>query len=78
MEGMTCVINFIIKQRENVLYISNGAVTMEDGKQYVEVKGSDGNITKKQITTGLSDGDVAEVVSGLKAGETVIVRSGKN
>lgn len=77
MEGMTSVIDFIIKEKQNVVNIPNKAVKMENGKQMVEVKDKKGQISKKQITTGLSDGENVEVVSGLTRGETVIIRSGK-
>jgi RND family efflux transporter MFP subunit len=73
-EGMTAVISFIINQKDNVLIIPNRAVQTEDGRQYVEVKNKDGQIVKKSIRTGLSDGENVELVSGLKRGESVVVR----
>jgi RND family efflux transporter MFP subunit len=73
-EGMTSVISFIINKKDNVLIIPNQAVQSEDGRQYAEVKNQDGQIIQKSIRTGLSDGDNVEVVSGLKRGESVVVR----
>ncbi len=73
-EGMTSVISFIINRKENVLIIPNEAVQSEDSRQYAEVKRKDGQIIKKSIRTGLSDGENVEVVSGLKRGENVVIR----
>lgn len=73
-EGMTSVISFIIRKKENVLVIPNKAIITDEGRQYVKVKGRDGKIIKKQVTTGLSDGEKVEVVLGLKRGENVMVR----
>lgn len=78
MQGMTCTINFISKQVQNVLYIPYKAVYMEDGIQYVDVKKDDGSTEKRQVKTGLSDGTNVEISSGLQRGETVIVRSGSS
>jgi HlyD family secretion protein len=77
MEGMTCLVNFIFKEKKNVLYIPNKVVIAEDGKQYAEVMESDGKIVKKQIQTGFSNGEKVEIISGLAKGETVITRGVK-
>jgi HlyD family secretion protein len=76
MQGMTCTINFISKQVQNVLYIPYKAVYMEDGIQYVDIAKEVGATEKRQVKTGLSDGTNVEVSQGLQRGETVIVRSG--
>lgn len=73
--GMTANVTFITKQMENVLYVSNKAVITEDTKTYVKVKNSDGNIEKREVTTGFSDGSNVEVVSGLAEGETALIES---
>ncbi len=78
MQGMTCTINFISKQVQNVLYIHYRAVYMEDGIQYVDMVKEDGSTEKRQVKTGLSDGTNVEVSTGLERGETVIVRSGSS
>lgn len=77
MEGMTCLVNFIFREKKNVLYIPNKSVISEDGKQYAEVMEEEGKIVKKEIKTGFSDGEKVEVVSGLTKGETVITRGVK-
>lgn len=71
--GMTCSVEFIIKQQKNVIYISNKAVTMMDGSQVVKVKSENGDIEVRNIRTGLTDGKYVEVVEGLDIGETIII-----
>lgn len=73
--GMTAEVTFITDESENVLYISNRAVTRENGKSYVKVKDDNGNISTKEITTGFSDGSDVEVIEGLEEGDIVIIES---
>lgn len=75
--GMTCSASFIIRQRKNVTYISNKAVTMAEGKQVVEVKDKSGNTEIRNIKTGLTDGKYVEVTDGLNVGETIIIEAKK-
>ena len=74
-EGMTGDVTFITKEVTDVLYVSNKAITAENGVQYAKVKDDQGNITKVTVTTGFSDGTNTEVVSGLTEGQTVIIES---
>ncbi|MDO0825541.1 efflux RND transporter periplasmic adaptor subunit [Desulfosporosinus nitroreducens] len=73
LEGMTCSVNFILKRVENVLTLSNKAIRIENGKQMVTVRLSDGITEERQITTGFSDGRISEVLSGLVNGDVVVV-----
>lgn len=74
-EGMTGDVTFVTKEVTDVLYVSNKAITAENGVQYAKVKDSQGNITKVEVTTGFSDGANTEVASGLTEGQTVIIES---
>ena len=71
-DGMSAFVTFIKKEKTNVLLISNKAIFIEEGKQYVQVKKADGTIEKRPITAGLTNGSQSEVVEGLEAGETVV------
>ncbi|MCR5100934.1 MAG: efflux RND transporter periplasmic adaptor subunit [Butyrivibrio sp.] len=73
--GMTSDVTFITDDSEDVLYISNRAVTRENGKSYVKVKNENGSISTKEITTGFSDGSDVEVIEGLEEGDIVIIES---
>lgn len=73
LHGMTCSVRFIQKRVENVLTLANKAITLTDGKQTVTVQMPDGSHEEREIKTGFSDGRTSEVISGLSAGEIVVV-----
>lgn len=71
-DGMSAFVTFIKKEKSNVLLISNKAIFIEEGKQYVQVQKEGGVIEKRPIVAGLTNGSQSEVVEGLAAGETVV------
>lgn len=73
LEGMTASVKFIRKRVEDVLTLSNKAIVLRDGKQFVTVKMPDGTHEEREITTGFSDGRVSEIKSGLQDGDIVVV-----
>lgn len=75
--GMSGTVEFIQKQQADVLIIPNKAVSIVDKKQVVSVKNAAGAAEQRVITTGFTDGTRAEVLSGLKAGETVLIETVK-
>lgn len=72
--GMTADIIIKTASRENVLVIPETAVEKKDGKAIVQVlKGK--NLEEREIKIGLiGSDDMVEVISGLTAGETVIIK----
>lgn len=74
-QGMTGDITFVTEQSEQTLYIYKRAVITENGKSFVKIKEEDGSITKKEITTGFSDGTYIQVLDGLSEGDVVLVES---
>ncbi len=76
--GMNATVNFIEESKNNSLLIPLEAVTREKGEAFVSLKQANGSEPLKQkITTGLSDDKNTEVLSGLSANDTVIVKSKK-
>jgi len=75
--GYSANADLVIKKTENTLYIPERLVEMDDGKTFVEIKNVDGNIVKKEIKTGLSDGINIEVLEGLNEGKEVVERPPK-
>lgn len=74
-QGMTGDITFVTEQTEDVLYVSKRAVITENEKSYVKVKDEKGNIRKKEVTTGFTDGANVQIVEGLSEGDTVLIES---
>ena len=72
--GMSCSVDFIEKQKKDVLIIPNQAVRRIDGKQVVERKNNNGQIEVIKVRTGFTDGKDVEVLEGLNQGDKVIVR----
>lgn len=74
-QGMTGDITFITRQSEETLYVYKRAVITENGKSYVKVREDNGNIVKREITMGFSDGTYIQVVEGLSEGDVVLIES---
>jgi len=74
-QGMTGEITFITKESKQVLYVSNRAIIRNGVKSYVKIKDSNGNIQKKEVTTGFSDGINVEIIEGLSQGDIVLIES---
>jgi len=72
--GMTASLSLIFEKASGVVTIPNEAVKRVDRTSVVEVKNTDGTTELRKISTGLTDGVRVEVVDGLKAGETLVVR----
>ena len=72
--GLTTMLNFVLKERIDALIIPNTAVKLDGTTQYVEVATETGS-ERRDIMTGLTDGVNVEVLSGLEAGEVLLIRS---
>lgn len=76
--GMSGEVTFITKETKDVVYITNRAVYRDGADSYVYVRDGDGNVVRKEIVTGFSDGISAEVKEGLSQGDTVLIESKVN
>lgn len=74
LPGMKAYATIILKEKTDVLTLSNKAITLENGQQYVLVRDENGELVRKQIVTGFSDGRVSEILDGLSENEVVIVQ----
>ncbi|MFA5088921.1 MAG: HlyD family efflux transporter periplasmic adaptor subunit [Candidatus Omnitrophota bacterium] len=76
--GMNTTINFIEDRKDDVLLLPLEAVEREEAGSFVMVRAKDGaGLIQRQVKTGLSDDRNVEIVSGVDAGESVIVRAKK-
>jgi len=73
VDGMTLEATFILKAVKDVVMISDKAIILKDGKQFVQIKNEDGTLKLVEISTGFSDGKYSEVISGLIAGDVVVI-----
>src|SRR5207237_8159723 len=70
--GASASVAITYKQVSNVLVVPTLAVTRSGAKSHVTVD-KNGVRTQQEITTGLSAGGTTQVVSGLSAGDTVVI-----
>ena len=71
--GMSCQVEIIIEQHDNVVYIPVQAVNRVDGQPTAYVK-SGGKWKARPVEIGLDNNRMVHVVSGLDAGEQVLLR----
>jgi HlyD family secretion protein len=72
--GMTANADLITSEQDNVLLVSNRAVTAdrEAGKYYVYRKEGDA-VSKVEVTVGSNDGSYTEIVGGLEEGDELVI-----
>jgi macrolide-specific efflux system membrane fusion protein len=72
---MTAQVNVIQAEVKNVLTIPAQALgkKAKDGTYTVKVLGADGKAVDRKVTVGLNNNVKAQILSGLKAGEAVVV-----
>ena len=75
LPAMTAEVHVVLDEAKNVVTIPLTAVGPRDakGQATVNVLGNDGKVAQRKITIGLTNHSLAEVKSGLKAGEKVII-----
>ena len=73
LSGMTANVTFISKQVQDVLYVSNKAITKEGTDSYVLMKNQDGSEEKVKVEVGFSNGNIAEV-KGVSEGDTLLIK----
>jgi RND family efflux transporter MFP subunit len=71
-EGMSATADIVVEEANNVLVIPTQAITDTANVSVVQVI-VNGVIQQRTVTTGISDGSYSEVLSGLQAGEQVVL-----
>ena len=72
--GMTANASVVVQQATNVLMLPNSAITRLGSVSFVNVLGKDGKTqTRQQIQTGATGDQSTEIVSGLSAGDRVVL-----
>ena len=71
---MTANVDIIAASKDDVLSVPIGAVSREKEKYFVTVVNAAGTEEKREVKTGLNDGESFEITSGLAEGDTVLVK----
>jgi RND family efflux transporter MFP subunit len=75
--GMFARVELILAQRDDAVTVPAEAILEVEGKSVVYTV-VEGRAKARELETGISDGEVVEVVGGLKAGEQVVVTGQQN
>jgi HlyD family secretion protein len=73
---MTANVEVLVAEKPDALLAPADAIVRKGGKATVSVKKADGATESREVRTGISDGRRTEILSGLSAGETVVVTNG--
>lgn len=74
---MTANVEIIVAEKEEALLVPSEAVLGKEQEHFVRVKKDDGSVEERPVQTGISDGVVTEITSGLNQGDTVLYRKGE-
>jgi RND family efflux transporter MFP subunit len=66
-------VQITLEERENALIVPRGAILREDGVTYVMVAGADDRAHRQDVRVGLTTSTQAHIVTGVNAGDRVIV-----
>jgi len=72
MAGMNATVSIAVDSRQNVLWVPSQAVTVRQGKAFVQVLEA-GKPVQKEVQAGLRAAQQMEIIGGLKEGDKVIV-----
>lgn len=74
--GMTARVSIVTGKNAHALLVPLLAIKESAGKEYVEVK-IDGRTEKREVVIGLTDDENAEITSGLKENDVIIIPTAK-
>jgi len=75
---MTANVSFIVHKKDRALLLPSTAVRENaDGAKQVSIPGPEGKPETREVKTGIESGDLVEIVSGLEAGEKVLLSAGR-
>jgi multidrug efflux pump subunit AcrA (membrane-fusion protein) len=76
--GMSADVSLLAKGDQNALLAPRAAVTVIDGKNVVYVVKDDNSVEQRPVQTGLANNNHVEILSGLQAGDKVVVAGQSN
>jgi cobalt-zinc-cadmium efflux system membrane fusion protein len=72
--GTSVEVAIVADQRSNALIVPAAAIVREEDKTFVFVVDSDNKAHRRAVVAGLSSGEEAQIVSGVREGEKVVVK----
>lgn len=72
--GMSVNLDILVAQANDVITVSRRSITQRDGKSYLQIFKGQGQLPEeREVTVGLRGDQNAEILSGLKVGEKIII-----
>jgi multidrug efflux pump subunit AcrA (membrane-fusion protein) len=71
--GMNASVTITIDQAQNVLTVPSSTIQRDGRNSVVNVRNDDGSTARQTVETGLTNGTLTEITSGLEEGQTVII-----
>ncbi|MFH0887239.1 MAG: HlyD family efflux transporter periplasmic adaptor subunit [bacterium] len=76
--GMSATVNFVMQEKMNVMLLPLRAIKRAGNNTFIFIKeGQDDTVKAQKIETGLEDTSNIEIISGLNAGDEVIIPTAK-
>jgi len=73
--GMSANVEIITASKQNILTAPSGAVKTKSGVSYVEILGDTNKLNRREVTIGISDDVLTEIISGLNEGDKVVIKT---
>ncbi|MGO4668723.1 efflux RND transporter periplasmic adaptor subunit [Bosea sp. 2RAB26] len=73
LTSMTVQVTVVVGRVQGVVTVPSTAIRRRGGEPWLDVVGDDGKPAPRKVTVGLDNKIVAEISSGLKAGERVVI-----
>lgn len=71
--GMFASLRLVVDNRSNTVSVPLNSVLQDGGSKYVYIVGSDNTVKRRDVETGIQNDVNIEIVSGVQAGEQVVV-----
>jgi len=71
--GMYANVSLLVEEKQETLLVPRAALTQIAGQKTVYVVKDDNSVEQRAVTTGLEENDRVEILSGLTAGEQVVI-----
>jgi multidrug efflux pump subunit AcrA (membrane-fusion protein) len=75
--GMNATVTMLLETKEDVLMVPSQAIQSDNGREVVTVLSQETNISVV-VSTGITNGDKTEIISGLEEGQVVLIPGASN
>lgn len=76
--GMYAEVSLLANEKQNTLLVPRAAIVLYNNQETVYVVNDNNTVEQRAITTGLINGEYAEVVEGLEPGDVVVIAGQTN